>query len=395
VNAYEREPYRTRLDVTVVGIGESDGRPYVVLDDTILYPEGGGQPADRGWIDETPIVDVQRVDDEIRHYLDGSVPEGAAPLRLDWHRRFDHMQQHTAQHLLTAIAADRFGWQTTSFHLGTELCDIELDVATIAQEDLRALEEAVAGQIRAARTVSARRVTPDEYASLEVRTRGLPEGHRGDVRLVEIAGIDCNTCGGTHLRSTAEIETLVLLGTDPMRGGTRLSWIAGGRVRQRMHRRESQAASARLLFETSDEELIDTATGKLERLKDAERSVKALARRLAVETAQRLLAGQGPLIEAHFEDADAAFLQSLARELIAAGDDRPALLTAAGPSGSFFALCASPASALDLRSLGAAIAGVLAGRGGGSAEIFQGKAGSLARRAEAVRLLRESTAERG
>jgi len=395
VNAYEREPYRTRLDVTVVGIGESDGRPYVVLDDTILYPEGGGQPADRGWIDETPIVDVQRVDDEIRHYLDGSVPEGAAPLRLDWHRRFDHMQQHTAQHLLTAIAADRFGWQTTSFHLGTELCDIELDVATIAQEDLRALEEAVAGQIRAARTVSARRVTPDEYASLEVRTRGLPEGHRGDVRLVEIAGIDCNTCGGTHLRSTAEIETLVLLGTDPMRGGTRLSWIAGGRVRQRMHRRESQAASARLLFETSDEELIDTATGKLERLKDAERSVKALARRLAVETAQRLLAGQAPLIEAHFEDADAAFLQSLARELIAAGDDRPALLTAAGPSGSFFALCASPASALDLRSLGAAIAGVLAGRGGGSAEIFQGKAGSLARRAEAVRLLRESTAERG
>jgi alanyl-tRNA synthetase len=392
VKAYEREPYRTHLDVTVVATGESDGGRYLVLDDTVLYPGGGGQPADHGWIEETPIVDVRRVDDEIRHYLDGPAPQGTATLQLDWPRRFDHMQQHTAQHLLTAIAADRFGWQTTSFHLGAELCDIELDVARIGDEELRALEDAVAGQIRAALPVSARRVDAQEYAALEVRTRGLPEGHSGDIRLVEIAGIDCNTCGGTHVRNTAEIETLALLGTESMRGGTRLHWIAGGRVRRRLHRRERQAATVRLLFETSDEELVDTATGKLERLKEAERAVKALAGKLAAEAAQRLLATGAAVIEGHFDDADAAFLQTLARELLAAGDNRPALLTASGPSGTYFALSATPSSGLDVRSVGDAVAELLAGRGGGSAEIFQGKAGSLERRADAVRLLREGTA---
>jgi Ser-tRNA(Ala) deacylase AlaX len=393
MNAYEREPYRTRLDVTVVAAGEDDGRRWVVLDDTILYPEGGGQPADHGWIGETPIVDVRRIDGEIRHYLDGDPPQGTSPLRLDWRRRFDHMQQHTAQHLLTAIAADRCGWQTASFHLGAEACDIELDVAGIGPEDLGALEEAVAEQIRAALPVSARRVSADEYASLDVRTRGLPEGHSGDIRLVEIAGVDCNTCGGTHLRSTAEIEALALLGTESMRGGTRLSWIAGGRVRRRLHRRESLAATVRLLFETSDDELVETAAGKLDRLKEAERAGRALAHRLAVEAARRLRASADSVIDGHFDDADAAFLQSLARELLAAGDERPALLTASGPSTGFFALCASTRG-LDVRTVGPAVADVLAGRGGGSAEIFQGKAGSLERRAEAVQLLREAAAGR-
>ena len=111
-------------------------------------------------------------------------------VELDWARRFDHMQQHTAQHLLTAVAADRFGWPTTAFHLGEHVSDVELDVAAIDEEQLRSLENAVAAEVRAARPVTARRVSRDEYERTDVRSRGLPAGHAGDVRLVEIDGVD-------------------------------------------------------------------------------------------------------------------------------------------------------------------------------------------------------------
>jgi Ser-tRNA(Ala) deacylase AlaX len=215
VFSFEREPFRRELITEVVRAGTENGHPYVVLADTICYPEGGGQPADRGRIAGIEIADVRTVDGEVRHFLAGPPPAGQVTIELDWERRFDHMQQHTGQHLLTAIAHERFGWATTAFHLGANVSDVELDASSLAAEGLQALEEAVATEIRAGRTVIARRVSPEEYASLPVRTRGLPEGHQGAIRLVEIAGIDLNTCGGTHLRSTAEVEGLKLSAWKP------------------------------------------------------------------------------------------------------------------------------------------------------------------------------------
>ncbi|MBK9966059.1 MAG: alanyl-tRNA editing protein [Holophagales bacterium] len=246
--AFEREPYLTELSVRVAETGIENGQPWAVLDDTVLYPEGGGQPADRGLLGGVPVLDVQVVDGAIRHLLASPVSEGPFELQLDWNRRFDHMQQHTAQHLLTAVAADRLGWETTAFHLGPETCDVELAVASVGAGDLLRLEDEVAAEIRAARPVTQRRVRPDEMGSLPVRSRGLPEGHEGDVRLVEIEGIDLNTCGGTHLRATSEIEALKLLGTEKLRGGTRLFFVAGGRIRRRLGGHEERSGRLRVLL---------------------------------------------------------------------------------------------------------------------------------------------------
>ncbi len=252
VPAYERDPRRTELLTEVVATGTDEGRPFALLADTILYPEGGGQPSDRGVLGETPVLDVRSGPDGIRHYLAAPVAEGPVRLRLDWDRRFDHMQQHTAQHLLTAVAQDRFRWETTAFHLGERVSDIELKAPKLPPEGLRALEDAVAAEIRAARPVTARRVPPEEVARLPVRTRGLPEGHVGDVRLVEIEGLDLNTCGGTHLASTAEIELVALVSTEAIRGGTRLFFAAGGRARRRLAAHEERNAALRKLLGAPD-----------------------------------------------------------------------------------------------------------------------------------------------
>lgn len=395
VYAYERDPYLGELQAEVVASGEEAGRPFVVLDDTILYPEGGGQPADRGRIGGVAVEDVRTVADRIRHVLAGPAPGGRVRVTLDWARRFDHMQQHTAQHLITALAADRFGWQTTAFHLGSVVSDVELDTPRLAAEALRELEEAVAAEVRAARPVTGRRVSPDEYAALPVRTRGLPEGHAGAVRLVEIAGIDLNTCGGTHLGSTAEIEGVKLLGTEGMRGGTRLFYAAGTRLRRLFAAHHERMAALRQLLGTSDDELAAGVQARLEQLKEAQRSVRALEEELALTAGTALAAAGDRVVSAHFPARELPFLQRVAREFARLAPDRTILLTAGEAEQGAFVLAAGEAATLDLPAAGKRVAEILAGRGGGSGRIYQGKAAALSRRVEAAAALVECTTGHG
>lgn len=394
IPAYERDPYLVQLDTQVVERGVEGERPYVVLADTILYPEGGGQPADRGWIAGVAVEDVRRVEGRIHHRLAAAVAGDAVAVRLDWDRRFDHMQQHTAQHLLTAVAAQRFGFATTAFHLGATVSDIELDAPGIAVQRLEDLEEAVAAEIRAAHSVSGRRVSAGELPRLAVRTRGLPEGHAGDIRLVEIAGIDLNTCGGTHVRSTAEIEALKLLGTEPMRGGTRLRFSAGRRLRRLVAAHEARSATLRQLLGGADEDVAALVAGKLEQAKEAGRKLRALEEELAAQTGAALAAAGQPVAAGHWPERDAAFLQRVAKAYVGMAPRGLALLTAGQGEAGAFVLCAGPDAPLDLGALGREVAAMLGGRGGGAGRVFQGKAGALSQREAALARLQQAAGGR-
>ena len=288
--AYERDPFATSLETRILKRGEENGRPFVVLEDTVFYPEGGGQPCDFGTVNGVAVVDVQKRAGELLHLLAAAIPEGPASLKLDWARRFDHMQQHTGQHLLTAVAQDQFRWETTAFHLGSQVCDIELDAPSISPVDMERLEEAVAAEIRAHREISARWVSPEAYGQEPVRSRGLPEGHTGDIRLVQIAEVDLNTCGGTHLHHTSEIEALKLLGTESIRSGTRLFYVAGGRARRRLGAHEQRNAALRTLLGAPDEDLIPALQIKLEQLVALERRCRRLEEEVAEHLATALAA---------------------------------------------------------------------------------------------------------
>jgi alanyl-tRNA synthetase len=374
--AYEREPYRTALDALILASGDDASRPYAVLDDTILYPEGGGQPADHGFVNDVAVLDVQKKGGEIRHYVAAPVAPGPARLRLDWARRFDHMQQHTGQHLLSAVAQDRFGWQTTAFHLGPEMCDVELEARALSPADLEALEEAIAAEIRAARAVRPRRVTLDEFRALPVRTRGLPEGHAGDVRLVEIEGVDLNTCGGTHLSNSAEIEVVAVLSVEPLRGGTRLFFVAGRRARRRLARHEERNAALRKALGAPDAGLVDAATAKLDQLSETQRALRRAEEELIVSATEGALAAPARVVHAHFEGRDMAFVQTVARRFAEKAGVRVALFTATREGQHVFALGAGDGFG-DAQALGREIASLFEGKGGGSGRVFQGKAPGL------------------
>ena len=391
--AYERDPYLTRMESRVLAVGSEGGRPFAVLADTLLYPEGGGQPADHGLLDGVAVTDVQKRDGTALHFLARPVEPGPVTVSLDWRRRFDHMQQHTGQHLLTAVAQDRFGWATTAFHLGDEVADIEVAAPRVAEADLARLEEAVAAEIRQARPVRCRRVAPEALPDLGVRSRGLPEGFQGEVRLVEIEGLDLNTCGGTHLRSTAELEALCLLGTEQLRGGTRIFFVAGARARARMLAHERRTGALRTLLGVPDAGLAAAVAARQEQHRELEKRLRGLEDELGEVLAEALAARPGILAEQHFEGKDLGFLQRTARLLLAKAPGRTAFLTATLAGQSCFLLASGPASPLDAGALGRELAGLLGAKGGGSGALFQGKAGSLAGRGPALARLRAAAGE--
>ena len=390
--AFHRDPYLTELDSEVVELGDDGGRSFAVLADTIFYPEGGGQPADSGTIDRIAVVDVQKTGDTIRHYLEQTVAPGPVHLELDWPRRWDHMQQHTGQHLLTAVAQRDFGWRTTAFHLGPDFSDIELDVPRLSPDDIDRLEEACSLEIRAARPVRYRTAEVADFERLGVRSRRLPEGFKGAVRLVEIGGLDLNTCGGTHVRTTAEIGTLCLLGTEPMRGGTRLFFVAGERVRRRMAAHEARNRELRSLLDTGDDELARIVEVRLASEKNLTRTARVLAEELADRTAAALAARSEAVVDAHWDERDMAFLQRVARMLVEAAPEMCGLLTAANDGDLLFVVAAGEKSAIDPGETGPRVAEALGGRGGGRGSIFQGKAGSFENRDQALEIFRDSLA---
>jgi alanyl-tRNA synthetase len=282
-------------------------------------------------------------------------------------------------------------WNWTGFaaSITEHLSDIEVDAAEVSPEQLTELEEAVASEIRAARRVTARRVDAAEYERLPARSRGLPAGHTGSIRIVEIADVDLNTCGGTHCGSTSELEALKLLRTESARGGTRIFYAAGGRLRGLLGASQDRNALLRGLLGVADEELVAGVESRLRQLKDAHRVIRDLEDGLAVACAEGLVGRTESVTFAHWPDRDLPFLQRVAKEMSRLAPERAVLLTCgAGDEGAFL-VGAGERSPVEVAVVGPQVAEVLAGRGGGSGRVFQGRATRLSRRGDAEAMFTE------
>ncbi|MGG1684419.1 alanyl-tRNA editing protein [Pseudalkalibacillus sp. NRS-1564] len=184
-------------------------RSYVVLDQTAFYPTGGGQPYDSGTINGVQVLDVEEVDGEVRHYVDGKLPE-AEHIHgdINWPRRFDHMQQHTGQHILSAAFEDQLGYSTVSFHLGQEVCTIDLNVATLDDDEVRAAEKFANNVVQQNLPIETKWVSEEELANYTLRKQlAVSE----DIRLVMIPDVDYSGCGGTHPSSTGQVQAVSIL----------------------------------------------------------------------------------------------------------------------------------------------------------------------------------------
>jgi len=368
--------------------GNSGKRWRVVLDRTALYPASGGQPDDRGQIGAAAVVEIVDEGEEIAHFVDAPVSLGPVRGEVDFKRRFDHMQQHTGQHLLSAVLQARFGLETVSFHLGEEICTVDLRGAEPTEERLRDAEGATNGIIFEDRPVKISYATREELQGLGVRKEVAREG---TWRVIEIEGADLQPCGGTHVARTGQIGMVQLRRCTKIRQDWRLEFLCGERVAQVARADyETRRAVAGKLNCSLDE--VSTAMGKALAEREASfKLAKARGERLAELEAEKIVretpvGERGVRVVARvMEGVDASFVLMLAPAI--AAQQGTVVLMARRECGHVF-FGQHPSVGEDMNALLKKVMAELGGKGGGTKDFARGGLTEAGNAAKAIELAR-------
>ncbi|HEY3247177.1 MAG TPA: alanyl-tRNA editing protein, partial [bacterium] len=223
---YYADSFLREFDATVLEVRERGGRPAIILDRTAFYPTSGGQPHDLGRLDGAEITEVFDEDGTILHLADRAL-EGRVHGTIDWPRRFDHMQQHTGQHILSQAFLRVLRAGTRSVHFGADVCTLDLDIADLGPDEAGRVEDAADAIIFEDRPVVVREVDEAELPHLGLRR---PAKKRGRVRIVEVQDFDVSACGGTHVRRTGEIGLIAMRRWERFKGGVRIEFFCGQRA---------------------------------------------------------------------------------------------------------------------------------------------------------------------
>ena len=366
-------------------VDSSDGGRRVYLDRTAFYPTSGGQPFDLGTLAGVVVREVIDEDDRIGHLLEA--PLGAATEAegvIDWSRRYDHMQQHTGQHLLSAVLEELFQIRTVSFHLGSEVSTIDVEAPALTAGQLERVEDRCAQIIAEARPVQ---ITFEDAASdLELRKAST---RTGTLRIVSIDNLDRSACGGTHVRTAAEIGSILTGKLEKIRGITRVEFVCGKRALRRAQADNRLVASIGRALSVPPEQTPQLLAALIEKNKSLEKTGQRLATELARREGQDLYAATAP-------GADGVRITTQ-RGLIDDAMRARAQAFVAGQKSVFLAVCDQPPSLLLAASADSGIhAGdrikaavtVSGGRGGGNQQLAQGSVPDAAALAQAEALLR-------
>src|SRR5713101_8220973 len=361
----------------------------VIIDRTAFYPSSGGQPHDLGKLGDANVLDVREHEDEIIHLVDRALDPGEVQGCILWPRRFDHMQQHTGQHLLSAMFQERFGRPTVSFHLGTEICTIDLRGPEPTDEILEGAERAANQVIFEDRAVTVRYGTADELSKLGVRKE---VDRKGILRAIEIEAADLQPCGGTHVKRTGQIGLVLVRRCTKIRQDWRVEFVCGGRA-------EHAARQDFLLLRRTAEKLgcapedVVTAAARVLAARDANfKNFRAMLERLAKAEAALALQNVpgGPqglrIVSCVFEDIPAEYLGFFATE-IAKSEGTVALLALS--EGGHLLLAQHPSSGKDMNALLKTIFEKFGGKGGGARDFARGRVNDSSQGANALTLAKE------
>jgi alanyl-tRNA synthetase len=348
----------------------------VALDQTVFYPASGGQPPDRGTINGTPVADVREDDGDIWHVLQGPVMEAGARVTaaIDWDRRFDHMQQHTGQHILSAAFLRALGAQTLSVHMDRS-CTLDLAVPAIDPDGLARVERMANTVVMENRPVTIRDVDDDEAAALDLRR---PPRQTGLIRVVEVADFDRSACGGTHVRATAEVGPILIRGWERYKAGARVEFLCGWRALQDYRRTRALMRDVTGRLTTGEDDATD-AIGRLqERARRLERDLEAARRALLGHEAASLVAAAAPrgaaatrVVVRTFAGRSMEDLRALAQAITALPD---AVAILASDPGRRLIVARGRGLALDASDVLRATLAPHDGRGGGRADVAEGAA---------------------
>jgi alanyl-tRNA synthetase len=370
---YYTDSYLVEFDAVVRDVARKEGRWEVTLDRTAFYPTSGGQPHDTGTLGEAGVLDVfDQEDGTLGHVVDREL-EKSSRVRghIDWQRRFDHMQQHTGQHLLSAAFDRELGARTVSFHLGASSATIDLD-KELAAGQIGGAETAANRILWEDREVCVRFVTSAEAAKLPLRK---DPARAGDLRIIEIKDYDLSACGGTHVCRTGAIGIIAVAGAERFKGGMRVEFVCGSRaLRTYRGLKDAVTGSTRLLSVLPEE--LPAAIEKIQTASRAQQKVhEGLQERLAVYEAAALAArgrtiGSIILVSEALSGWDANGLKRLASAIASKPATLAVLISTESPAAVVVAR--SQDVAVDAGEILRKLIERFGGKGGGKGAMAQG-----------------------
>ncbi|HEV8354053.1 MAG TPA: DHHA1 domain-containing protein [bacterium] len=384
---YYSDSYLREFDARVLDVREQAGATVIVLDQTAFYPTSGGQPHDLGTLGGAAVTDVIDEQGTILHVTERPV-RGRVHGVIDWPRRFDHMQQHTGQHVLSQAFLRGAGAGTKSVHFGADVCTLDLDITDLSSADAAKVEDVASQIVFEDRPIVVTEVDESVLPDLGLRR---PAKKRGQVRIVNVQEFDVSACGGTHVARTGEIGPILIRRWERLRGGVRVEFFCGWRAVRDARWKNATVLELAADLSVKDRELADAVRRVREQLKSAGQELTVYRARALEDEARRLLhgaAGSPKYVTEILTDRSVNDVALLAGKIVGMEPSVAALATADGK------IVVARAAGIDLDAgqlLRTAIA-PLGGRGGGRSEFAQG-AVPAERVADAIAALRQALAD--
>lgn len=360
---FEKDPYMAEFTAVIRSCCPEKEGFAVTLDRTAFYPGGGGQPCDLGQLGSQTVTEVLERDGQILHRCREALPVGQTVTgKIDWARRFDLMQQHTGEHLLSGICHRLYGCENVGFHMGKDFITIDLD-RVLTEEQVAAAEQAVNAAIWQNLPVTVR--YPDEAARMQILYRSKKE-LSGQVRLVEVPGVDICACCGTHVHFTGAVGLLRVFSCVRFRQGVRLELLCGGRCLEYLTGMQEQNRRISGLLSAKPPQTAQAVERLLGELGDRKLRLAALEE-AAMEQEAAAYAGKGDCVVFR-QTMESAQVRRLCDRVRTACGGR--CIVFAGTDGGYQYAAAGGAG--DLRELAKALGSQLGGRGGGKPDFVQG-----------------------
>jgi alanyl-tRNA synthetase len=375
---YYTDSYAQRFSGRIVEATPVAGRHCAVLDQSLFYPTSGGQPHDTGRLGESRVLEVtvREADGAVLHLLDLPLPPGPVEGEIDWPRRFDHMQQHTGQHILSQAFERAAQAPTISFHLGADYVSIDLGIPSLTDAAITDAES-LANQVVSSNT-AVRAWFPAEEELRSLALRKQPDV-KGPVRVVAIGDFDLSACGGTHVATTGEIGMIAVLKSERLKRGVRIEFLCGSRARTDYARKHAILRELAGSLTCAPSELTGSVARLQASLQETRRELAAQQERALDDEATRLLAEATirkgyRVIRAAWAERDMAQLKGLALRLTEPAGMVSLLGVAGSRSQILFGRSADVS--IDLKPVFDATLAALGGGRGGGARLLQGAAGS-------------------
>jgi alanyl-tRNA synthetase len=381
---YYHDSFLYQFDAEVRAVVESP-RPAIILDRTAFYPTSGGQIHDTGWIVPhkpgarfrvSEVADAE--DGQVIHYLEAPIKDVQSGTRvhgeIDSARRRDHMQQHSAQHVLSAAFVRLFNMATVSFHMADDYCSIDLDAPSLGKEQIESAERRANEIVLENRCVDMRSVTREEAAKLGLRK--LPPAERDQLRLIDIRDFDLTACGGTHVNRTGQIGGIFLRKFEKARQGYRVEFVAGQRAVSTARRDFNTLTETAALFSAQIYDVPQQARKSVDEIRSLRKQREQSREELAAAQAATLFAETPErhgrrLVVRTFSGRDLNFLKLLAQTLTRQSPSVTALLATESPQ-PVLVFAQSAGQPHDMGALLKETVLKLGGRGGGTKDLAQG-----------------------